>query len=263
MTAAIAAAPAVAQVAEQQTAKSAATKAANTAVKESQSTPKPSPPPKRPQPSNRPSSKPSEPTPDKQPFFDEQAAKQVKNTGKTLQTRVLRSAGSGNHYVRLLKAEWLFGMLLIFLYPTLKPGFANQDFAKWISRQIAWTAVFIMLLLTSSISVRIARLCAAFGGLALLALMLAPYVKDGQVNFDMTGAKSLQAAIDKLVKASGVGSSSGNSPTLPDEEVNRTSESVQRVNLGDGMGPQVYRLSESTGRYFPQSEFQRNMGGLN
>lgn len=254
MTAAI---PFAAQVAEQQATKSRAAKAANAAVKESESVPDTQsvePTPKRVQSNSSPAQQSGGGT--NKPYFTPKARKKVVSSARTLQGKLFGSLTTGDQYERIIKAEWLFGMLLIFMYPLWKPGFASGQFTKWVSRQIAWTAVFVMLLLLSSISSRVARLCAALGGLILLALLLGPYVTNGQVNFDLGGAKSLQAAIDKLGRSAGTKKESAT--PLPDDEANRIDESVTplNVNLGDGMGPVVYR-SGNSGTYFPASEWLR------
>lgn len=164
--------------------------------------------------------------------------------------RAVRALGTGSKYERALKAEWLFGMLVIFLYPLFKPNFA-ANFNKWISRQIAWTAVFIMLLLLASFSDRIAKICAAFGGLSLLALLLGPYVTNGNVTFSLNGANALKSLGSRLLSATGTaadGSAAGSSPTdTGTAEQGAQAGATTTLNLGDGSGPIVYRDFSSGG----------------
>lgn len=92
--------------------------------------------------------------------------KAAKTTGKALV--------SGDRSIQALKAEWLAGLVLIFGYPLVKRG-AFDDFNFWVSRMLAWSVVYLVLMLVASAGPQAARLARAFGGLVLLALMFAPF----------------------------------------------------------------------------------------
>lgn len=103
------------------------------------------------------------------------AATQAAQKGAKGVARTPRNAAQkGDRYERAIKSEWLIGIILMWIYPLIKPDFV-RGFNHWISRMLAWTAVHIGLLLIAGIGPRAGRLAAAFGGLTLLMLLLAPF----------------------------------------------------------------------------------------
>ncbi|QUH03832.1 hypothetical protein HUO13_26140 [Saccharopolyspora erythraea] len=85
-----------------------------------------------------------------------------------------RNMHSGSASLRTLKGEWLCGILLMWLYPLVKPDWV-KSFNQWIARQLLWSAVFVVLFAIGGIGPRSGRLASAFGGLTVLMLLLAPF----------------------------------------------------------------------------------------
>jgi hypothetical protein len=106
--------------------------------------------------------------------------------------KTAKAATSGKIPIRQLKTQWIVGILVMWLLPFVKPDFF-KGFNAWISRQLAWTAVYVVLLLVAGAGPRAARTVAMFGWLPLLMLVLAPWgpselgtVVSGAVSDDMS-----------------------------------------------------------------------------
>ncbi|MGI8309042.1 hypothetical protein [Saccharopolyspora hattusasensis] len=84
---------------------------------------------------------------------------------------------SGSPSLRALKGEWLAGILLMWLYPLVKPEWV-KDFNQWVARQLLWSAIYIVLFTIGGIGPRAGRVASALGGLTVLMLLLAPF-QDG------------------------------------------------------------------------------------
>lgn len=85
-----------------------------------------------------------------------------------------RALSKGGKDEKIIKAEWLTGIVLMWIYPIVKPQFA-RSFNNWVARMMMWTVVYIALLLVSGMGPRAARVASAFGGLTVLMLLLAPF----------------------------------------------------------------------------------------
>lgn len=132
------------------------------------------------------------------------ATKVVRGTHK----KASKKLSGGNHYQRIIKTEYLAGLLLMWIYPVTKPGFA-ANFNKWVSRQIMWSVVFIVLFMMASGGPRVARFSAAFGGLTLLALLVSPYgtstlafigtIDKADIKENVTGPNDVPSWLQKFI----------------------------------------------------------------
>lgn len=72
-------------------------------------------------------------------------------------------------YKNTVKIEFVVGLILIILYPVLKPNYSPIE---WMKKMLAWSFIYLAILAVANTSRDMARLAAWFGGLIVLGLLV-------------------------------------------------------------------------------------------